>query len=116
MGLRRIEIFPLRYSSLEIPDGSPADVPCLSEVLAMRPLVNLLVLFNHFGVCRTVVTNQNLIGNPRLLSLLPEVDHQLHAHVVIGGNQYGNCRYCHDSEHKITHFQPKIAYITPKNS
>ena len=73
----------------EVSDGSPTDVLGLSDVMAVGPDVNLLVLLNHFGVCRTVITNQYLIDNVYLLSLLSEGIHQIDTQVVIGGNQDG---------------------------
>ena len=70
----------------EIPDGRPAGILCLSEIMAVGPTLYGLVLPDHFRFCRTIVTHQDLIVNGSLLSLLPEVVHQLDTQIIIGGD------------------------------
>lgn len=82
-------IVVLGLAHQKVADGSSSAVDRLTEVAAIGPLTDLLIVGDDCSIGRTIVAHQDLIGDTDSLSLLSETIHKTDTAVVVGGNEDG---------------------------
>lgn len=72
----------------EIADGSASTILRAEDVSAVGPIIDSLIGLYRFGIGRSVIAHEDLIGNAGGLGLESEGIDQCDARVVVSGNQY----------------------------
>lgn len=82
-------VIVLGFAHKEIANGGTPDVDRLTEIAAVGPLTDLLIILDDRGVGRAIITYKDFVHDACRLSLLPEIVHEFDTEVVISGNEDG---------------------------